>query len=72
MVDPKHDPEGELDEDQLQKATGAGIPVTSQSAGSPSNLEESTSEGDGGPAGAVVDPKIKDIHEPDPWKKKPT
>jgi len=69
MVDPNKKTPGELEDSQLEDATGAGIPITAQNAGSASALEPSLGEGD---RNQSTDPKIKDVNDPDPWKKKPT
>jgi hypothetical protein len=69
MVDPDKSSPGELEDAQLESAAGAGIPITSQQAGSPSSLEPSLGESD---RSASSEPRVKDVNDPDPWKKKPT
>ncbi len=62
MSDPKATPGDEIPVEDLERATGAGIPVTSQQTGGHQELEEQERR--------VTDKAPP--REPDPWKKPPT
>ena len=64
MTDPKFTPEDEIPVEDLEKASGAGIPVTPQQAGNRKPLSE-VRDGDERESDRVE-------NNPDPWKQKPT
>jgi hypothetical protein len=64
MTDSKFTPEDEIPVEDLEKACGAGIPVTSQQTGNRQPLGE-VQDGEDRQSDRVES-------NPDPWKQKPT
>jgi hypothetical protein len=61
MPDPKFNPNDEVPVEDLEQASGAGIPVTPQQAGERPGQRDSQRDSDRAPELG-----------PDPWKNKPT